>query len=125
LINLSEELSLCYLNKKGIVTQASDLKIDESSLTGESNLIQKSSSENITILSGTHVMEGSGNILVLAVGVNSQTGIIMALLGGVGNEEEPEEAKNIKNKNIKKSNFFCFIFLIEKINVYGILNNFS
>jgi len=32
-------------------------------------------------VAGTHVMEGSGKMLVVAVGVNSQAGIIFALLG--------------------------------------------
>jgi Ca2+ transporting ATPase len=36
----------------GIITQASDLKIDESSLTGETDLIKKTEHENINILSG-------------------------------------------------------------------------
>ena len=30
---------------------------------------------------GTHVMEGSGKMVVVAVGVHSQAGIIFALLG--------------------------------------------
>lgn len=30
---------------------------------------------------GTHVMEGSGKMLVTAVGLNSQSGVIYALLG--------------------------------------------
>ena len=30
---------------------------------------------------GTHVMEGSGKMVIVAVGVNSQAGIIFALLG--------------------------------------------
>lgn len=36
----------------GIVVQASDLKIDESSLTGETDQIKKTPTQNITILSG-------------------------------------------------------------------------
>lgn len=36
----------------GIVTDASDLKIDESSLTGETDLIKKNTTKNVTILSG-------------------------------------------------------------------------
>lgn len=39
----------------GVVVQASDLKIDESALTGESDLIKKNTSENITILSGRKI----------------------------------------------------------------------
>ncbi|XP_029628066.1 plasma membrane calcium-transporting ATPase 2-like [Salmo trutta] len=46
------------------------------------------------LLSGTHVMEGSGRMLVTAVGVNSQTGIIFTLLGsGEPVEEEKKEKK--------------------------------
>uniref|UniRef100_A0A5F8HBJ1 Calcium-transporting ATPase n=1 Tax=Monodelphis domestica TaxID=13616 RepID=A0A5F8HBJ1_MONDO len=41
----------------------------------------------------THVMEGSGRMLVTAVGVNSQTGIIFTLLGAGGEEEEKKDKK--------------------------------
>lgn len=43
--------------------------------------------------SGTHVMEGSGRMLVTAVGVNSQSGIIFTLLGAGEGEEEKKEKK--------------------------------
>lgn len=42
---------------------------------------------------GTHVMEGSGRMLVTAVGINSQTGIIFTLLGAGEVEEEKKEKK--------------------------------
>lgn len=42
---------------------------------------------------GTHVMEGSGRMVVTAVGVNSQTGIIFTLLGAGPEEEEKKEKK--------------------------------
>lgn len=38
-------------------------------------------------------MEGSGRMLVTAVGVNSQTGIIFTLLGAGGEEEEKKDKK--------------------------------
>ena len=41
-------------------------------------------------------MEGSGRFLVTAVGLSSQTGIIMTLLGATL-EEKDEEEKNNKN----------------------------
>ncbi|KAJ3612335.1 hypothetical protein NHX12_020611 [Muraenolepis orangiensis] len=65
----------------GVLIQGNDLKIDESSLTGESDLVKKTHTKDPMLLSGTHVMEGSGKMLVTAVGVNSQTGIIFTLLG--------------------------------------------
>ncbi|XP_007897688.1 plasma membrane calcium-transporting ATPase 2 isoform X2 [Callorhinchus milii] len=79
----------------GILIQGNDLKIDESSLTGESDHVKKSLTKDPMLLSGTHVMEGSGRILVTAVGVNSQTGIIFTLLGA-GTEEEEKKNKKAK-----------------------------
>uniref|UniRef100_A0AAY4CYT7 Calcium-transporting ATPase n=1 Tax=Denticeps clupeoides TaxID=299321 RepID=A0AAY4CYT7_9TELE len=77
----------------GILIQGNDLKIDESSLTGESDHVRKSVDKDPMLLSGTHVMEGSGRMLVTAVGVNSQTGIIFTLLGAGEAEEEKKEKK--------------------------------
>lgn len=101
----------------GILIQGNDLKIDESSLTGESDLIKKSvdgdplllsgkalwgvlgvsgsrTDYSATVrvdLSGTHVMEGSGKMIATAVGINSQTGIIMRLLGATKSDEEKKK----------------------------------
>uniref|UniRef100_A0A8C3LFU9 Calcium-transporting ATPase n=1 Tax=Chrysolophus pictus TaxID=9089 RepID=A0A8C3LFU9_CHRPC len=80
----------------GILIQGNDLKIDESSLTGESDHVKKSLDRDPMLLSGTHVMEGSGRMVVTAVGVNSQTGIIFTLLGAGGDEEEKEKEKKDK-----------------------------
>ncbi|EPB71320.1 e1-E2 ATPase, partial [Ancylostoma ceylanicum] len=65
----------------GFLLQGNDLKIDESSLTGESDHIKKTPESDPVLLSGTYAMEGSGKMVLTAVGVNSQTGIIMTLLG--------------------------------------------
>jgi Ca2+ transporting ATPase len=59
----------------GILLQSNDLKIDESSLTGESDYVKKSPELDPVLLSGTHSMEGSGKIVITAVGVNSQVRI--------------------------------------------------
>ncbi|XP_016065459.1 PREDICTED: plasma membrane calcium-transporting ATPase 2 isoform X3 [Miniopterus natalensis] len=77
----------------GLFIQGNDLKIDESSLTGESDQVRKSVDKDPMLLSGTHVMEGSGRMVVTAVGVNSQTGIIFTLLGAGGEEEEKKDKK--------------------------------
>lgn len=44
-------------------------------------------------------MEGSGRMVVTAVGINSQTGIIFTLLGA---SEEDEEEKKKKSKGHAK-----------------------
>uniref|UniRef100_A0A8C4NXA6 Calcium-transporting ATPase n=1 Tax=Dicentrarchus labrax TaxID=13489 RepID=A0A8C4NXA6_DICLA len=85
----------------GVLIQSNDLKIDESSLTGESDHVKKSLDRDPMLLSGTHVMEGSGKMLVTAVGVNSQTGIILMLLGASEEEKKKEERKK-KEKMDKK-----------------------
>ncbi|KAM7007004.1 plasma membrane calcium-transporting ATPase 2 isoform 8-T22 [Tautogolabrus adspersus] len=77
----------------GVLIQGNDLKIDESSLTGESDHVKKCADKDPMLLSGTHVMEGSGRMMVSAVGVNSQTGIIFTLLGAGEGEEEKKEKK--------------------------------
>ncbi|XP_075997568.1 plasma membrane calcium-transporting ATPase 2 isoform X6 [Genypterus blacodes] len=82
----------------GILIQGNDLKIDESSLTGESDHVKKSADKDPMLLSGTHVMEGSGRMVVTAVGVNSQTGIIFTLLGA-GTEEEEKKEKKVKKQD--------------------------
>ncbi|XP_073501329.1 plasma membrane calcium-transporting ATPase 2 isoform X5 [Phyllobates terribilis] len=83
----------------GVFIQGNDLKIDESSLTGESDQVRKSVDKDPMLLSGTHVMEGSGRMLVTAVGVNSQTGIIFTLLGASESEDEKKEKKGVKKED--------------------------
>ncbi|XFG08150.1 hypothetical protein AB1E19_011774 [Capra hircus] len=90
-----------------------DLKIDESSLTGESDHVKKSLERDPMLLAGealttpapsplptdtatetgTHVMEGSGQMVVTAVGISSQTGIIFTLSGASEREEEEKKKK--------------------------------
>nr|XP_054591966.1 plasma membrane calcium-transporting ATPase 2 isoform X2 [Nothobranchius furzeri] len=84
----------------GVLIQGNDLKIDESSLTGESDHVKKSTDKDPMLLSGTHVMEGSGRMVVTAVGVNSQTGIIFTLLGASTEEEEKKEKKDCSHPPI-------------------------
>ncbi|XP_071523902.1 plasma membrane calcium-transporting ATPase 3-like isoform X2 [Panulirus ornatus] len=88
----------------GLLIQGSDLKVDESSLTGESDQVNKSETSDPLLYSGTTVMEGSGKMVVTGVGVNSQAGIIMTLLGAT---EKKKELKNgiekLKDQTEEKS----------------------
>lgn len=87
--------------------------MDESSLTGESDHVKKGTDYDPMVLSGTHVMEGSGKIVVTAVGVNSQAGIIFTLLGAAVDQQEAEIRKmkkgKIRNSMQSQRNFdhFC------------------
>ncbi|KAM6469421.1 plasma membrane calcium-transporting ATPase 3 isoform 1-T3 [Liasis olivaceus] len=88
----------------GVLIQGNDLKIDESSLTGESDHVRKSVDKDPMLLSGTHVMEGSGRMVITAVGINSQTGIIFTLLGAGGEEEEKKEKKGKQQDGAVENN---------------------
>jgi Ca2+ transporting ATPase len=85
----------------GVIVQASDLNIDESSLTGETNLIKKDTTNDVIVLSGSSVMEGSAQFLVLAVGLNSQTGIIMKLMGAAKNDEPEDDDDDFDKVSVK------------------------
>ncbi|XP_034391998.1 plasma membrane calcium-transporting ATPase 1-like isoform X2 [Cyclopterus lumpus] len=88
----------------GVLLQSNDLKIDESPMTGESDHVKKSIDRDPVLLSGTHVMEGSGKMLVTAVGENSQSGMIFKLLaaGEDGDGDAKEKAKKKEKKEQKK-----------------------
>ncbi|KAI5458225.1 hypothetical protein BGZ63DRAFT_407516 [Mariannaea sp. PMI_226] len=84
----------------GILVDSSWLQIDESSVSGESDLVHKSiPDENDPsraadpfILSGTTVARGTGHYLVTAVGLNSTNGrFLMSLRSDV--QETPLQAK--------------------------------
>ena len=88
----------------GIVIESSNLKLDEASLTGESNLMRKESIQNCLkmkgdsgkypspmVFSGTTVKEGEGWMLVLATGPNSQAGKIREHV--MQNKEDDESNK--------------------------------
>ena len=62
------------------------------------------------LLSGTHVMEGSGKMVVTAVGVNSQAGIIFTLLGAAVDEQE-QAIKKMKKGEINLLGFENYLLL--------------
>lgn len=84
----------------GVLTQCHDIALDEASMTGESLVIHKSipmtfakeETANPFMISGTRVLTGTGEMLVLAVGVNSQYGIIQSKLS-MPEDETPLQQK--------------------------------
>lgn len=87
----------------GLIIQSNDIKVDESSLTGETNLVKKNETKNIVLLSGTYIMEGSGKYLVTAVGLKSQTGIILTLLDATKETNDLTLSEETETKDPKKS----------------------
>jgi len=68
---------------------AMDLKMDESTLTGESLLVSKKAGD--VILGGTTAVQGSGKMIVIAVGVNSLGGRIKARVYESADGDDDEE----------------------------------
>jgi len=64
----------------GIIIKSTDLKVDESSLTGESVPVSKNAEEKMFMLSGCAVVEGDARYIVTAVGKYSEWGKIMTEL---------------------------------------------
>lgn len=61
-------------------------RVDESQLTGEADDVLKDANNEPLLLSGSKVLEGNGRALVIAVGPNSQAGIIAGLAQGPSEE---------------------------------------
>lgn len=64
----------------GILIEGDELKVDESSMTGESDSVRKSPDTDPFLLSGCQILEGRGTMLVLAVGPHSQVGQAKSLV---------------------------------------------
>ncbi|KAG2435667.1 hypothetical protein HXX76_006868 [Chlamydomonas incerta] len=103
----------------GIVIDSQGLVLDEASLTGESDPIKKDPVSDPWVRSGTTVNEGSGHMLVLAVGVHSEWGKTMALVSEAGDDQTPlqEQLTDVAAKVSKMGVLvaaLCFLALLIK-----------
>uniref|UniRef100_A0A6M2EVQ6 Calcium-transporting ATPase n=1 Tax=Populus davidiana TaxID=266767 RepID=A0A6M2EVQ6_9ROSI len=76
----------------GILITGHSLSIDESSMTGESKIVQKNSREPF-LMSGCKVADGSGTMLVTGVGINTEWGLLMASISEDTGEETPLQVR--------------------------------
>jgi Ca2+-transporting ATPase len=86
------------------ILQSADLRLDESSLTGESTEVEKESLESLPgnapihdrtnmAYSGTVVVRGSGRAVVIATGMTTEIGKIVELVETTSKESTPLERK--------------------------------
>ena len=102
-----------------LIEKHADFLVDESQMTGESHLIKKTPEEHMEegstpfLISGSKIQDGNGFALVLAVGRNSQLGILRGSM-----ESEPESTPlQIKLTDLSE--------MIGKIGMYGAYLTFA
>jgi len=66
------------------------------------------------VAAGTHVMEGSGKMVVTAVGMNSQAGIIVALLGATAEELDKATATGNTGSSVSPAINLSVLFQFKK-----------
>ena len=76
----------------GLFLEGHSLKVDESSMTGESDHVEIDE-RNLFLLSGTKVMDGFGFMLVTSVGMNTMWGEMMSLIVCDMDEQTPLQAR--------------------------------
>ncbi|XP_064959076.1 calcium-transporting ATPase 5, plasma membrane-type isoform X4 [Musa acuminata AAA Group] len=76
----------------GILINGHSLAIDESSMTGESKIVHKDQKAPF-FMSGCKVADGYGNMLVTAVGINTEWGLLMSSISEDTGEETPLQVR--------------------------------
>ncbi|XP_017247687.1 calcium-transporting ATPase 9, plasma membrane-type isoform X2 [Daucus carota subsp. sativus] len=76
----------------GVLISGQSLAIDESSMTGESKIVQKDHKAPF-LMSGCKVADGYGTMLVTSVGINTEWGLLMASISEDNGEETPLQVR--------------------------------
>ncbi|KAI7999123.1 Calcium-transporting ATPase 12, plasma membrane-type [Camellia lanceoleosa] len=77
----------------GLFYDGHSLKVDESSMTGESDYVEVNETNNPFLLSGTMVTDGYGHMLVTSVGMNTAWGVMMSSISRDSDEQTPLQAR--------------------------------
>ncbi|CAN6918989.1 unnamed protein product, partial [Brassica oleracea] len=76
----------------GVLISGHSLAIDESSMTGESKIVNKDQNSPF-LMSGCKVADGVGSMLVTGVGINTEWGLLMASISEDTGEETPLQVR--------------------------------
>ncbi|XP_027166859.1 putative calcium-transporting ATPase 13, plasma membrane-type [Coffea eugenioides] len=77
----------------GLFLEGHSLRIDESSMTGESDHLEVNQNQNPFLTSGTKVADGYGQMLVTSVGMNTTWGEMMSSVSQDSNEKTPLQSR--------------------------------
>ncbi|KAF9430080.1 hypothetical protein BGZ76_000979 [Entomortierella beljakovae] len=77
----------------GIIIKSHNITCDESSATGESDALKKDEENHCYVISGSKILDGSGTMLVTAVGENSFFGKTMMATRNAAPDETPLQLK--------------------------------
>ncbi|KAJ4798683.1 Calcium-transporting ATPase [Rhynchospora pubera] len=76
----------------GLLISGQSLAIDESSMTGESKIVRKDQKSPF-LMSGCKVADGYGTMLLTAIGMNTEWGLLMATISEDNGEETPLQVR--------------------------------
>nr|XP_016505608.1 PREDICTED: calcium-transporting ATPase 9, plasma membrane-type-like isoform X1 [Nicotiana tabacum]XP_016505609.1 PREDICTED: calcium-transporting ATPase 9, plasma membrane-type-like isoform X1 [Nicotiana tabacum] len=76
----------------GVLISGHSLAIDESSMTGESKIVNKNQKAPF-LMAGCKVADGAGTMLVTGVGINTEWGLLMASISEDTGEETPLQVR--------------------------------
>ncbi|KAL9168725.1 hypothetical protein ABFS82_04G034000 [Erythranthe guttata] len=87
----------------GLFIDGYSFRVDESSMTGESDHVEVDQNHNPFLLSGSKVADGSSRMLVVSVGMNTSWGEMMSSITRDSNEQTPlQERLNKLTSSIGK-----------------------
>lgn len=84
----------------GLFLDGHSLRVDESSMTGESDHVEVNWNSNPFLVSGTKVADGYARMIVTSVGVNTMWGEMMSSISRDETEQTPLQVINELNRKI-------------------------
>ncbi|KAL3518030.1 hypothetical protein ACH5RR_020619 [Cinchona calisaya] len=110
-----------HIPADGLFLNGHSMKVDESSMTGESDQVEINETQNPFLLSGTKVMDGYGHMLVTSVGMKTTWGQMMSTITRDTNEQTPLQARlNKLTSYIGKVGLFvaCLVLVVLTIRYF-------
>ena len=101
----------------GRIIESKGLKINEASLTGESQAVEKKEKIDMVFM-GTIVEEGRATIVIVAIGINTQIGEVVSLLKKTKERKTPLQYKIISLSKITGAFILSIIFVIVTIGYF-------